>query len=283
MLFITTAPFSLLSYYIQEIYGDEETHINFRENLDAFEFKAALVDGDFLTSKIYVVSLRSEKPPNNLVQSAENTTYVSISTPSALKDWRKLIEEKDWIEELKLRPERYKGILNSSHIFTEEAEDWFWRKFKNHPGKMKREILNLECRFNFKIPLSFLQAFYSANSVDLFIRLRNQLGSTEATQTIKDFTDSDLWVFFIGTEKKPSFLKISFIDSQKERNEDALLLEVPLMHLIDAVTNRQINMRAAAVLFNQWLVEIGTKRVNGNLKLKYSIEDISRLENYLGI
>lgn len=281
MLYITTAPFSLLSYCIYENHQTEKDAITLVEKLDNAQLKNLLTQGDFLTPKIYGISLQNEKPPLNLTQSVQNTTYISITNAQALKQWKELIEEKEWIQEFKLTPERYKSIINQTQIFTEESEEWFWRKFKFYPEKMKREILNLESRFQTKVPLYLLQAFYSAVSIDLFIKLRNCLGNKEATLIIEKLSSSELWSFFIGTSKYPSYIESNFI-SIKKKAEDTQL-EIPLMYLKEAVENKTISVKVAAVLLNQWLLEVDTKRIQGTLKLKYSIEDLKRLKKYLGI
>lgn len=287
MLYITTAPLSLLTYYICELYHSELENVSFIEKADLIQFRNALVQGDSLQSKFYGVSLQNEKPPTNIVQSKENITYLSISKQSALKEWRKLIEEKEWIQELKLRPERYKSIINQTQIFTEDAEDWFWKRFKNYPAKMKREILNLEARdFNEKIPIQLLQSFYLANSVDLFLKLRNYLATPTATQVIKDIDISDLWTFFIGNKTTPAYIETAFLNKGKEDKEnknESSLLEPPLILLQQAVKYKNISIKAGAVVFNQWLIEIKTKKTKAALKLEYSIEDLKRLEQYLGI
>lgn len=250
MLYLTTAAPSLLSYLVSR----ERRDYQYFYNPNAAELEEITHMGSPITPAVAVVEYKG-KAPKALAQSIFNDTYISTSS---LTSWKPYLE-KDWVKEIEIHPELFKGTLAQfKSIFEPDAYDYFWEKFKNAPRKIDIELKGLITKFanrgSSKIPFSkedLEMMFCPEISQELFTQYPKNIGTIEGQNIINQLPDSSLWTLFIGSESRPPFIYYSL--SKKGCPE----LYVYLIDLHKAVRNQQRDLRAACCLFNSWVQEVG--------------------------
>lgn len=275
-MFITRAPLSLLSYYVQE-------QENIIPSIHKIDNEKELIDilrlGDPISPSLNIISYKGNYISNPQV-SIFNTVYLSLDEKD-YKSWEYLLQEYSWIKPLNLHPEYYKKKLqNYSYLFEPDAYDYFWNKYMLYPKKLDAELLILLLK-NSKIKSKFTITdllFSSENDSNTFLYICKNLGSVNIRQELFNFSESKLFQLFIGTEKKPSYIYYFLVGTTKrEGNYPELYQSIEILK--EAVLNKFIPINTGAVLLNQWISKLEKIKVNYN-KFTYKItyQELNQLE-----
>lgn len=279
MLYITSSPFSLVAYHAKQ---QSTSSVEVFKNVDALDVNSLLSKGVIFKPVTVVAQLKSDKPPKDLSQSQFNTAYVCVKD---ISPWRDLIGEKEWIKEIAVYPELYKGNLDKiAGIFAEDARDSLWSRFKYYPQKLQMELVKFLLQYGLssrKITAEDIELLsIGTGAADYYPRYVRALGSPASTQLLKQIPSSGIWSLFIGSDAKPPYIYHYLVG--KNNNGRCPELYQYIAYTQQVVKAGLMESKLAFILLNEWINQVGLKKEGNSLTFKPGIEEIQNLEQLIG-
>jgi len=270
---VTSAPLSLISYHLLET--EKIIPTVYRVEKEE-ELMSVLRLGTMFDPAFSLIEYKG-KPPSNLELSIFNTVYLCTEK---VETWQQL--NKSWVEILEIYPELYKKKVSSAvKYLEEEAFDYLWNTYKNHPKKLIGEV--------FKIALSSpkrkqtIEDLGVANQKDinLFLDICDNLGNLSYCKTIFELPESSLRQLLIGSEKKPPYMYYFLVGHKRKIGSNPELWQAVEI-LREAVESKLMSINTGAVLFNQWVSQLTKVRLNyKKYEFQFNCSHLIQLENLL--
>lgn len=285
MLYITTAPFSLVGYHIKQTVGRQPIvlrNVNSNVLQECLAQMGEISGEGKLQDALYLLEWGEGKPPVELEQSIGNLVYVVVDKAEV---WKSLTK-KTWIEFVSIKPDLYRGNLEALRVmFTADAFDYFWyelclNKFKSSPYKWNMELMALVIKRsaqNSRFTVEDLQNTYDMVDLNLFEMYLLQIGTRIGSQSLLQMSNTNLWTLFLGNVNRPPHLHRYLVVQKRNPN-----LYLYIGQLQEAVTASLIDLRTAAIVLNNfWQEEMKIQKVDRAVDLEVSSCGMERLSNLL--
>ena len=225
MIYITDASISLLKYHVTHTVEDCKIKCvttNSQVNLKDYLLESVAFEGMEIVPVLYIVQYTNKTAIDTLVQSENNTAYITVPN---LKAWKKLYKKNNnsKIKFIDLDPKLYEHNLEVlKYIMTPKAYQYFWEfycieKFNSSPYRWYNEVKYLTFLYKEteeKFTCEALDLIYNKASNIVDIYLQNILADN-SKDLILSMSIKDKFITFIGVRKSLIESKILNLCSDK--------------------------------------------------------------------
>jgi hypothetical protein len=257
---------SLLHHHLSVIHCRKIKVVRDPENVN--ELLTSPTSFNIRDSPVLLVELSKE--PKNFTWSPYGLIYVRLNSIS--KSLRDFCRDNKGIDLITVDPELYKYKLQQfKGIFTEDAFEYFWNKFKLIPKRMNAELFLLIQEFKVSKILftrQFLRLKYESLPLDVFGYLKN-VGTPKGSQILRSMDSNSMWTIFMDRGSKPAII---------DQNIDNLFLYY-LEYVRSFIRSSTHDLRLSLLLFDSWLKEVGVEKDENKYRINPKEKQINLLRN----
>lgn len=274
MIYVTKANWNLLVYHLYRTYGKKPLTIKEATEKDVLRTISTMgeVTWEGIEDYVCLLEYKYNSIPDLSNHSQFNNTYIHVS--EGIENWEGCIM-------LLLDPTLYKPpAIVMRGLFTEEAEDYFWKdlclkRFKSNPFKWYTELNSLIVNKKEPYTINHLKELYDVKASNTIVKFLIKLGTPEAFDILERITDCDLWIMLMGAEFKKPYIYHYLVD--KNNAQDVYACVNIFQQLI---YDSLIDVRRACYLLNYWFILHPLERGYKYIKLSNPV-CIKELEEFL--
>jgi len=287
MINICNYELSVVIYYLKDKYPGQDINyigLNPRSNIKSEFIQHLVSQGDPLTKTINLINFDNRKK-NLKLNSGNPFNHTYICVKKVDQKLRKLIANYDWLTEITIHKSKFHVGLNQlKPITSQSAHKYLWQKWQDQPTKANIEAYGLAFQVNkTKQKINIDEVFYLyenlGESENFFNYLANNLGTTKGTEIIIDYSESDLWRLFIGSENKPPLLFYSLKNSNKK---DIVFFTFDIIK--EAIHTKKYKLKNLLIVWHTWLIsslEENNLDLNDSSILSITNSQLNNLEKLL--